>query len=78
MTPTRHEYRGYVFTITYQAHRPAFTVDFADFPAIITSAATLADAFSHACEALDLHLETLQKLNMKIPKPKQRLVLKAV
>ena len=75
MIPTRHEYRDFVFTITYQAQDPAYTVDFADFPSIITSAATLADAFSHACEALDLHLESMQKLKMKVPKPKQRLVL---
>jgi predicted RNase H-like HicB family nuclease len=75
MTMTRHEYRGYVFTITYRAHDPAYTVDFPDFPAIITSAATLAEAFSLACEALDLHLESMLKLKMKIPKPKQRLVL---
>jgi predicted RNase H-like HicB family nuclease len=75
MTTTHHEYRGYVFSITYQARDPAYSVDFADFPAIITSAATLAEAFSHACEALDLHLESMQKLALKAPKPKQRLVL---
>ena len=75
MTTTHHEYRGYVFTITYQAHDPAFAVDFPDFPAIITSAATLAESFSHACEALDLHLESMQKLNIQFPKPKHRLVL---
>ena len=75
MTTTHHEYRGYVFSITYQAQDPAYVVDFPDFPAIITSAATLAEAFSYACESLDLHLESMQKLNMKIPKPKQRLVL---
>ena len=78
MTTTHHEYRGFVFTITYQARDPAYTVDFPDFPAIITSAATLADAFRHACEALDLHLESMQKLKMKIPKPRQRLVLQMV
>ena len=72
---THHEYRSYVFTITYQAHDPAYAVDFPDFPAIITSAPTLADAFNHACEALDSHLESMQKLKLKIPKPKQRLVL---
>ena len=78
MSRTHHEYRGFVFTITYQAQEPAYKVDFADFPAIITSAATLADAFGHACEALDLHLESMQKLKMKIPKPKQRLILETV
>jgi predicted RNase H-like HicB family nuclease len=75
MTATHHEYRGYVFTITYQAQDPAYTVDFLDFPAIITSAATLGQAFHNACEALDLHLESMQKLRMKIPKPRHRLVL---
>ncbi len=75
MTATRHEYRGYVFTITYQAQPPAYTVVFPDFPGIITSAATLPAAFNRACEALDLHLESMHKLKMKIPKPKHRLVL---
>jgi predicted RNase H-like HicB family nuclease len=75
MTTSHHEYRGYVFTITYEAQHPAYTIDFPDFPAIVTSADGLAEAFSHACEALDLHLESMQKLNMRIPKPKNRLVL---
>ena len=35
MTTTHHEYRGYVFTITYQAQDPAYTVAFPDFPAVI-------------------------------------------
>ena len=78
MTATHHEYRGYVFTITYQAQDPAYTVDFADFPKIITSGATLAEAFNHACEALDLHLESLQKLKKKIARPRHRLVLETV
>lgn len=72
---SHHEYRGYVFTITYQARHPAYTVDFSDFPDIITSGDTLAEAFANACEALDLHLESLQKLNMRVPKPRYRLVL---
>jgi predicted RNase H-like HicB family nuclease len=72
---THHEYRGYVFSITYQAHDPAYTVDFPDFPDIITSGETLAGAFANACEALDLHLESMQKLKMRMPKPKHRLVL---
>ena len=72
---THHEYRGYVFTITYQAQDPAYTVDFPDFPDIITSGDTLAEAFANACEALDLHLESLQKLKMRLPKPKHRLVV---
>jgi predicted RNase H-like HicB family nuclease len=72
---TNHEYRGYVFTITYHAKEPAYTVDFPDVPDIITSGTTLAEAFANACEALDLHLESLQKLNLPWPEPKHRLVL---
>jgi hypothetical protein len=44
MTATHHEYRRYVFTLAYQAHDLAHTVDFPDFPEIITSGATLATA----------------------------------
>ncbi len=72
---TNHEYRGYVFTITYQAREPAYTVTFPDFADIITSGGTLPEAFANACEALDLHLESLQKLKIRVPKPKHRLVL---
>ena len=72
---THHEYRGYVFTITYQAQEPAYSVDFPDFPDIITSGGTLAEAFANACEALDLYLESMLKLKMRIPKPRHRLVL---
>jgi predicted RNase H-like HicB family nuclease len=75
---TTHEYRGYVFTITYEAQEPAYTVDFPDLPEIITSGATLAEAFSNGCEALDLHLESLQKLNQSCPEPKHRLVVQEV
>ncbi len=72
---TNHEYRGYVFSISYQAQDPAYTVDYPDFPDIITSGSTLAAAFANACEALDLHLESMQKLKMRPPKPKHRLVV---
>ena len=75
MIVTHHEYRDYVFTIAYQARNPAYLVNFPDFPDIITSGATLALAFGHACEAFDLHLESLQKLKSRIPKPKKHLVL---
>lgn len=75
MTSTRHEYRGYVFTIEYQPREPVYAVTFADFPAIITSGDTLGLAFNNACEALDLHLESLQKLGKRIPKPKHTLVV---
>jgi len=67
VTATHHEYRGYVFTLTYQAHDPAYTVNFPDFPEIITSGATLAAAFANAYEALDLHLESMQKLGSGCP-----------
>jgi predicted RNase H-like HicB family nuclease len=77
MTST-HEYRGYVFTITYQAQEPAYIVDFPDLPDIITSGSTLTEAFAHACEALDLHLESLQKLGLPAPSVKHRLVLQEV
>jgi len=61
-----HDYRGFVFTITYQPHEPAYTVDFQDIADIITSGDTLTEAFAHACEALDLHLESLQKLSQPL------------
>ena len=70
-----HEYRGYVFTIAYEAKEPAYTVDFPDVPDIITSGNTLAGAFANACEALDLHLESLQKLGLPLPQPMHRLVM---
>jgi predicted RNase H-like HicB family nuclease len=73
---THHEYRGYVFTIAYDAQDPAYTVDFPDFPDIITSGNTLAQAFANACEALDLHLESMHKLKMRVPRPKHRLVVR--
>jgi predicted RNase H-like HicB family nuclease len=72
---TTHEYRGYVFTIEYQPQDPAYTVAFADFSDIITSGDTLADAFANACESLDLHLESLQKLGLPIPAARHRLVV---
>ena len=75
---TTHEYRGYVFTITYQPKEPAYTVDFPDWPDIITSGDTLAEAFRNASEALDLHLESLQKLGRRWRKPKHRLVVEAI
>jgi len=78
MTVTNHEYRGYVFTLAYQAEEPAYAADFPDFPAIITSGSTLTAAFANACEALDLHLESLQKLGKRLPKPKHALVVHPV
>lgn len=78
MISSHHEYRGYVFSIEYDAQDPAYVVDFPDFPNILTSGATLAEAFGNACEALDLHLESLQKLGKRLPKPKHSLVIQSV
>jgi predicted RNase H-like HicB family nuclease len=78
MITTHHEYRDYVFSIEYLAQEPVYAVEFTDFPEIITSGETLAEAFKNACEALDLHLESLQKLNIPIPKPKRALVVEKV
>jgi predicted RNase H-like HicB family nuclease len=60
-----------VFTIAYQAKEPAYVVDFPDIQEIITGGDTLSEAFAHACEALDLHFESLQKLNL--PGPRRRI-----
>lgn len=77
MIETAHEYRGYVFTIRYEPATPAYSVDFADIPDIITSGDTLLEAFENACEALDLHLESLQKLGRRLPARKHRLVVQS-
>jgi predicted RNase H-like HicB family nuclease len=77
MTSTHHQYRGYVFSIHYQAQQPAYIVAFPDFPEIITSGSTLAQSFKNACEALDLHLESLLKLGKRLPKPKHSLVVQS-
>jgi predicted RNase H-like HicB family nuclease len=72
---THHDYCGYVFTIKYHAADPDCVVDFPDFPAIISSGGTLTEAFANACEALDLHLESLHKLGQRVPKPKHSLTM---
>ncbi len=77
MTTSHHEYRGYVFTIGYQPKAPIYSVEFADFPEIITSGNSLGEAFGNACEALDLHVESQQKLGKQVPKPKHSLVVEA-
>ena len=46
---TSHEYRGYIFTIAYEAKRAGLHRDFPDVPEIITSGDTLAGAFANAC-----------------------------
>jgi predicted RNase H-like HicB family nuclease len=78
MIATNHEYRGYVFRIEYAAQDPAYTVSFADLPQVITSGHTLPEAFASACEALDLHLESLQQLGKRVPRPKHALIIEAV
>jgi predicted RNase H-like HicB family nuclease len=78
MIETMHTYRGYVFTIRYAPKEPAYTVDFLDLRGIITSGGTLPEAFENACEALDLHLESLQKLGRKQPRARHRMVVKCV
>jgi predicted RNase H-like HicB family nuclease len=75
MTATNRDYRGYVFSLAYQGQEPAYIATFPDFPEIITSGTTLAEAFANACEALDLHLESMQKLGKRMPKPKHALVV---
>jgi predicted RNase H-like HicB family nuclease len=74
---TSHVYRDYVFSIHYQACDPAYSVSFSDIPEIITSGDTLPQAFANACEALDLHLESLQKLGQPAPRIRHRLVVEA-
>ena len=75
---TTHEYRGFVFKVAYEPKDPAYVVEFHDIAEIITSGATLSEAFDNACEALDLHLESLQKLGQELPKPSHRVVVEAV
>jgi predicted RNase H-like HicB family nuclease len=77
MMTTTHAYRDYVFRIDYRPEEPAYTVEFSDIPEIITSGDTLSEAFANACEALDLHLESLQKLGRPLPPCKHRLVVQA-
>lgn len=78
MMTTAHAYRGFVFTITYLVEEPGYIVRYTDIPEIITSGSSLIEAFGHACEALDLHLESLEKLGLPLPTPRHRLVLAAV
>lgn len=75
MIVTTQSYRDYVFTIRNEPDEPGYTVDFPDIPEIITSNDTLAGAFANACEALDLYLETLEKLGQPFPMSHHRLVV---
>lgn len=78
MIVSSHSYRDYVFTISSEPGEPGFTVDFPDIPEIITSHPTMAGAFAHGCEALDLYLETLEKLGRPRPPSRHRLVMQTV
>lgn len=77
MMTTQHVYRGYLFTIEYLASDPVYSVDFPDIPQIITSGDTLTEAFANACEALDLCLESLDKLGQPAPAIRHRLLVEA-
>ena len=77
MNITRHENRDHVFQIEYTRHEPAYSVTFADLPAVITSGDSLSVAISNACEALNLHLESLQKLGKRFPNPKHTLTVES-
>ncbi len=46
-----------------------------DIAEIITSGPSLAEAFANACEALDLHLESLQKLGLPCPESRHQLAV---
>jgi predicted RNase H-like HicB family nuclease len=78
MTKTLHTYRGFAFSIEFDPADPVYVVDFFDVPDIITSGSTLPEAFQHACEALDLYLEALEKQGRSQPEPRHRLVLESV
>ena len=78
MTGSTHQYRGHVFAIRYEARDPCYTAGFADIPEIVTSGDTLPEAFANACEALDLHLESLEKLGLPLPRARHRLVVSAL
>ena len=78
MTVTTQSYRGFVFTIDHDPSEPGYTVDFPDLPEIITGHDTLTGAFAHACEALDLYLDSLELLGRPTPGPRHRLVVEAI
>lgn len=56
---------------------PAYIVDLPDIHEIMTSADTLGRGFDNAREALDLHLERLQKLNLPMPRRRHCVVVEA-
>jgi predicted RNase H-like HicB family nuclease len=76
MMDTMHVYRGYMFSIRNEPGESAqYSVNFPDIPEIITSGDTLPEAFSNACEALDLLLDSLQELGKPMPAIRHRLIV---
>ena len=73
-----YNYRAHVFSIDRCLDGVGFSVDFPDIPDIITSGDTLNEAFAHACEALDLYLETLEEFGQAAPEPRHRLAVEAI
>ena len=69
------EYLGYAFKINYLIRDKNYSIDFPDIPEIITSGRTLDDAFHNACEALDLHLESLKELGLPLPKQTRKIAI---
>jgi hypothetical protein len=65
---TYYEYRNCVFAIRYQAWDPPIRKIFRI--SRTTSGQTLAEAFVHACAALDLHLERHGETQDVVPRPK--------
>jgi predicted RNase H-like HicB family nuclease len=78
MPISTHDYFGYVFTISERGGEPSYGVHYADIPEIITNGATLPEAFANACEALNLHFESLQKLGLPRPEPRHRLTIETI
>jgi predicted RNase H-like HicB family nuclease len=78
MTILTCTYKGWIFTVDQEPDDPAYYVDFPDLRDIITSGDSLAEAVANACEALDLHLDTLTQFGEPIPQPRHRLVQEAV
>ncbi|NQT35109.1 type II toxin-antitoxin system HicB family antitoxin [bacterium] len=72
---TTNEYQGYVFSIEYMPDDKSYVVDFPDIPEIITSGSTLDEAFHNACEALDLHLESLKELGLPLPRQTRKITI---
>jgi len=72
---TTNDYRGYVFSIEYIPDDMTYIVDYPDIPEIITSGNTLDEAFHNACEALDLHLESLEELGLPLPRQTRKIAI---